>query len=283
MTINWWTLGLQAVNVLILVWLLSRVFWRPVAEAIARRQDVVQTMLNDAKTAHDSAAAALAEVGTTRAGMAAEREALLSEATRKAEAAAKAALADASRQAKTLFEGRADHSRTRDRCRAGQGCGCICRACRGHRPKASGAAGNGRGSGRVSSPCLSRQSTRCRQRIARRCSRQKPASICSARSIVDAAAKAKVANAVGKALGGAPELNFVTDPDLIAGFELRTPRFRVAQQLAGGPRSDSERPEECNLTRLTGLPPRATPWAAPRLARTPNTKGASKRSATVSR
>ena len=39
MTIDFWGLGLQAVNVLILVWLLSRVFWRPVAAAIAKRQE----------------------------------------------------------------------------------------------------------------------------------------------------------------------------------------------------------------------------------------------------
>jgi len=29
MTIDWWTLGLQTVNVAILVWLLQRFFWRP--------------------------------------------------------------------------------------------------------------------------------------------------------------------------------------------------------------------------------------------------------------
>jgi F-type H+-transporting ATPase subunit b len=31
-TIDWWTLGLQAVNVLILIWLLGYFFWRPVAK-----------------------------------------------------------------------------------------------------------------------------------------------------------------------------------------------------------------------------------------------------------
>ena len=37
MTIDFWGLGLQAFNVVILVWLLSRVFWRPIADAIAKR------------------------------------------------------------------------------------------------------------------------------------------------------------------------------------------------------------------------------------------------------
>jgi len=29
MTIDWWTLGIQTVNVVILIWLLERFFWRP--------------------------------------------------------------------------------------------------------------------------------------------------------------------------------------------------------------------------------------------------------------
>ena len=81
---------MQAVNVLILVWLLSRVFWRPVAEAIARRQDTVEGILKDAKAAQAKADDFLAEVIATREGMAAERNTLLTEAALQADAAAKA-------------------------------------------------------------------------------------------------------------------------------------------------------------------------------------------------
>ena len=38
MTIDWWTLGIQTVNVVILVWLLGRFFWRPVAAMIEQRR-----------------------------------------------------------------------------------------------------------------------------------------------------------------------------------------------------------------------------------------------------
>lgn len=38
MTIDWWTLGLQTVNVLVLVWILARFLFRPVARIIADRQ-----------------------------------------------------------------------------------------------------------------------------------------------------------------------------------------------------------------------------------------------------
>ena len=38
MTIDWWTLGFQSVNVAVLVWLLQHFFWRPVAAMIALRR-----------------------------------------------------------------------------------------------------------------------------------------------------------------------------------------------------------------------------------------------------
>ncbi len=103
MTIDWWGLGLQAVNVLILVWLLARVFWRPVAGAITKRQAAAQGMMDEAKAAKVKAAAALAEVTETRAGIAAERETLLAAARAKVDTAAEAALADAQGKAEALL------------------------------------------------------------------------------------------------------------------------------------------------------------------------------------
>ena len=103
MTLDWWGLGLQAVNVLILVWLLSRVFWRPVAGAIARRQEAAQVMLDEGQTAQAKAEAALAEVAEVRAGIAAERDTLLAEAKAAADTIAKAALKDAQTKADTLL------------------------------------------------------------------------------------------------------------------------------------------------------------------------------------
>ena len=43
MTIDWWTLGIQTVNVIILIWLLGRFFWRPVAAMIEQRRAAAQT------------------------------------------------------------------------------------------------------------------------------------------------------------------------------------------------------------------------------------------------
>ena len=58
MRIDWWTLGFQAVNVVILVWLLQRFFWRPVAGMIAERRTAVQKALSGSLSAKDALAEA---------------------------------------------------------------------------------------------------------------------------------------------------------------------------------------------------------------------------------
>src|SRR5450432_3984776 len=92
MTIDWWTLGIQTVNVLILVWLLGRFFWRPVAAMIEQRR----------AAARGQATAALAEIERTRAGFAQEREAILAAAHDAAERAREARLAEAAKEAASL-------------------------------------------------------------------------------------------------------------------------------------------------------------------------------------
>jgi F-type H+-transporting ATPase subunit b len=108
MHIDWWTLGLQAINALVLVWLLAHFLFRPVVDAIAARQKAAGQILTDAKAAkaaaeseRDKAAAetaALAEhrgeaLKTAEAEAATEKSALLAAAQAEADkllAAAKA-------------------------------------------------------------------------------------------------------------------------------------------------------------------------------------------------
>ena len=68
MRIDWWTLGLQTVNVLVLVWILSRFLFRPVASIIERRQAVAAKLLADAEEAKSQANSAreAAEAETAR-------------------------------------------------------------------------------------------------------------------------------------------------------------------------------------------------------------------------
>ena len=51
MQIDWWTLGLQAVNALVLIWLLAHFLFRPVVSAIAARQKAAGQLLADAQAA----------------------------------------------------------------------------------------------------------------------------------------------------------------------------------------------------------------------------------------
>ena len=80
MTIDWWTLGLQTVNVVVLIWLLARFFWRPVAAMIEQRRAAAQTEPGRRRGRRAEAQAALAEIERTRAGFAPEREAILAAA-----------------------------------------------------------------------------------------------------------------------------------------------------------------------------------------------------------
>jgi F-type H+-transporting ATPase subunit b len=102
MTIDWWTLGLQTVNIAILVWLLQRFFWKPVAGMIAERRATAQKDLADARVARDQAQAELAEIARTRAGFAAEHDQILAEARAEAERLRVAKSAEATQQAAEL-------------------------------------------------------------------------------------------------------------------------------------------------------------------------------------
>src|ERR1700735_508658 len=85
MTLSWWTLCIQTVNVVILIWLLGRFFWRPVAAIIEQRRATAQRIVAEANAKRSEATAALAEIERTRAGFARERETIVTEAHQTAE------------------------------------------------------------------------------------------------------------------------------------------------------------------------------------------------------
>ena len=55
MQIDWWTLGLQTVNALVLIWLLSRFLFRPIASILAEREATARRLLDDAAAAKAAA------------------------------------------------------------------------------------------------------------------------------------------------------------------------------------------------------------------------------------
>ena len=85
MHFDWWTLALQTANVLILIWILARFFFRPVADIIAKRQEATSKLLADAAAARKEAADMRTEAEKAQAGIAAERDRLMAEARRAAQ------------------------------------------------------------------------------------------------------------------------------------------------------------------------------------------------------
>ena len=103
MTLDWWTLGIQTVNVVILVWLLQHFFWRPVAAMIEQRRALAQKTVDDAAAGRIDAASANAGFVRIRAGFDDERRAILADAHKAADGARAAALDDATRAAASLL------------------------------------------------------------------------------------------------------------------------------------------------------------------------------------
>ena len=103
MRIDWWTLALQAVNFLILVWLLQRFLYRPVLRVLARRKAEAEKVLSQAADARKEADESRRAYEAKEAGVAAEREAMLKEARTEVEAARNEALARARKEAEELL------------------------------------------------------------------------------------------------------------------------------------------------------------------------------------
>lgn len=85
MQIDWWTLAFQTVNVLVLIWLLGRFLFRPVAKIIAHRQEQTNKLLADAAAARQQADEARAEAEQARSNITAGREAVIADAHKAAE------------------------------------------------------------------------------------------------------------------------------------------------------------------------------------------------------
>ena len=102
MRIDWWTLGLQAVNVLVLVWILARYLFRPVAAIVAARQAEATKLLDDARTARADAVTEREKVADETAHTAGARAEALKAAALEAETEKIAILAAARAEADRL-------------------------------------------------------------------------------------------------------------------------------------------------------------------------------------
>ncbi|MGA9847891.1 MAG: hypothetical protein WBQ45_09645, partial [Roseiarcus sp.] len=80
MRIDWWTLALQTVNVLILIWILSRFLFRPIVGIIEERRAAAAKLLTDAEAQKAGAIAARKAAEAEAASIAAGRDATLRQA-----------------------------------------------------------------------------------------------------------------------------------------------------------------------------------------------------------
>jgi F-type H+-transporting ATPase subunit b len=85
MHIDWWTLGLQTVNALVLIWLLARYLFRPVAKMVAERQQAAAALMADAVKAKAEALAEQAQAADETARITQQRGDVLAAASAEAE------------------------------------------------------------------------------------------------------------------------------------------------------------------------------------------------------
>jgi F-type H+-transporting ATPase subunit b len=224
MRIDWWTLALQTANVLILIWLLSRFLFRPVAEIVARRQDQANKLLADAAAVQHQADEARAELERARANIAMDRDKVIADAHTAAEAERAALLARANEEM-TKLRAEADAAISRDRVamektlidRTRELSVAIARRLLGRVTPAT--------SVDIFLPGLSQQmqalSPQERAGFMAARGENKSVEIVTAAPLATEEAE-RIRDAIAEAFGGTPALAFRSEPAVIAGIELHS-------------------------------------------------------------
>ncbi len=224
MSFDLWTLGFQAVNVLVLVWLLHRFFWTPIAGLIADRQAKASTLLDEAAAERAEANAALSEIEATRTGLAEERNAMLAAARKDAECVRDALLEAAKAEVETLNDtAKAARVRAAEALKA--------KAIADARGLALSIAGKlvARLDATATEAAFLgwlRQGIAGLSEVDRKALAISDLEVVSAAE-ADPAAQDRIAAAIASALGTPVPLIFRTDPALIAGLELHGSHFTM--------------------------------------------------------
>ena len=79
MNFSWWTFALQAVNFLILIWLLRRFLFKPVTAIVARRKEEIARGMTEASAEKQKALDLQRDLQAQRAGIEAERQRAIEE------------------------------------------------------------------------------------------------------------------------------------------------------------------------------------------------------------
>jgi F-type H+-transporting ATPase subunit b len=242
MRIDWWTLLLQTINALVLIWLLAYFLFRPVAEIVARRKAQAARLLDDAERAKADAAAlreqADAALIDAQAGRADTMRAAAAEAQTQKEALIAAARAEIERlraAAQTEMERATETERRAANARAASLALEIARRLFERLPPDARVLGfvGGLANAVARLPAASRDDFG---------QPGQPARLAAPRALT-AAEEAETRDALARAFGRPLELIVAIDPALIAGLELenrhtavrnsfRADLARIAAELA---------------------------------------------------
>lgn len=225
MSIDWWTLGLQTVNFLVLVWILSRFLFRPVSAMLAQRQAAAHAALDEAEAARAEAQASRAREEEAEKALAADRAARIARAQADAEATRARLLDEARAQADatraTALAGleakRVEQSRALE-AQAAELATEIAARLMARLPESARIAGFIDGLARA----VAELPSETRARLA-----EATVTLRSPRALTDEE-EAALQSALAGVLGHELRLVKVVQPDLLAGLELETPHAVVA-------------------------------------------------------
>jgi len=222
MHIDWWTLALQTVNVLILIWILSRFFFRPVADLLAKRRAEAAKLIADADAARKHGEDLRAEAARLRADIDAQRDRLIAEARKAAEAEKSSRLAELSGE---IQQRRKDATIAIERERAAMQLAVLDRAselsvdiARRLLERLPAGVGFSAFLDGLSAE-LGKLPTEARNGLAG-ADREHPLKVVTAAALDDEQALS-LRDVLHAALGGVPPLELSCDPALVAGFEIR--------------------------------------------------------------
>lgn len=225
MTIDWWTLGLQTVNAVILMWILARFLFRPVSRIIAERQDAAHAALDaaeaareESETARDAARREAEALAADHARRIAEAQAAAEDEKRRLMAEARAAADKARAEGKRDLEKlRATQARELSQ-EAGTLAADIAARLLDRLPEEARVTGfvDGLAEAVAELPEATRASI----------GSEGPVTLRAARPLADGEAQ-QIAERLGTVLGRPPALSVETEPALIAGLELETPHAIV--------------------------------------------------------
>ncbi len=228
MRLDWQTLALQTINALVLIWLLARFLFKPVAAIIAERKALAARLLDEAEAAKSAAEQSGAEAERRLAEIAAGREAALRAVAKEADKE-KAALLAAARVEIDKMRAAADAeiARARKAARRAEAEDArrlaleIARRLFERLPQDARVAGfiEGLAQALMALPAAARAD------FAENAALRAPRALTPAEDEL-------LRGALGRALGRAPAFRLEIDPALIAGLELETPHAALRNSFA---------------------------------------------------